>query len=78
MYDATVMHIVEGLRPSGGGELEITDVNNAYLREGALHYGTLQGSWTDVGTPQTLALPNRLPADIRLDLFETRDHRRSG
>ena len=78
MYDAAVMRIVEGLRPSGRGELEITDVNNAYLRDGALHYGILQGWWTDAGTPQSLALANRLAADIRLDLFETSDHHRSG
>ena len=76
MYDAAAMRYVEGLRPSARAELEITDVNNAYLRAGRLHYGILNGWWTDAGTLPSLALANRLAAEQRLDLFETStDHR---
>ncbi|MBI2885485.1 MAG: NTP transferase domain-containing protein [Candidatus Omnitrophica bacterium] len=54
MYDPSVFEIIRTLRPSGRGELEITDVNNAYLRAGDLAYDTLQGWWTDAGLPETL------------------------
>ncbi|MBM4117458.1 spore coat protein [bacterium] len=50
IYDGRVFEIIRGLRPSGRGELEITDVNNAYLREGTLRYEVLAGWWTDAGT----------------------------
>jgi glucose-1-phosphate thymidylyltransferase len=54
MYDAKVFDIVRTLKPSGRGELEITDVNNAYLRAGTLSYDLLDGWWTDAGLPETL------------------------
>jgi glucose-1-phosphate thymidylyltransferase len=62
MYDAEVFGIVRGLRPSGRGELEITDVNNAYLREGAMAYETLDGWWTDAGTFDSLLRAGNLAA----------------
>ena len=43
MYDATVFDKVKQLVPSGRGELEITDVNNAYIGEGTMTYAHLQG-----------------------------------
>ena len=46
--------IIRGLRPSGRGELEITDVNNAYLQKGRLDSYTLDGWWTDAGTFDSL------------------------
>jgi glucose-1-phosphate thymidylyltransferase len=49
MYDPHVFDIIRTLRPSGRGELEITDVNNAYLRRGQLHYDILDGWWADAG-----------------------------
>ena len=49
MYDPNVFDIIRTLRPSGRGELEITDVNNAYLRRGQLHYDILDGWWADAG-----------------------------
>ncbi len=49
MYDANVFDIIRTLKPSGRGELEITDVNNAYLRRGQLHYDILDGWWADAG-----------------------------
>ena len=54
LYDAQVFDIIRTLRPSGRGELEITDVNNAYLRRGQMAYDILEGWWTDAGLPETL------------------------
>jgi glucose-1-phosphate thymidylyltransferase len=53
-YDAGVFDIVRTLRPSGRGELEITDVNNVYLRQGQLACDVLDGWWTDAGTFDSL------------------------
>ena len=49
MYDATVFDIVRTLVPSGRGELEITDVNNEFIRRGLMEYDVLQGFWGDAG-----------------------------
>jgi glucose-1-phosphate thymidylyltransferase len=49
-YDSTVFEIIRTLRPSGRGELEITDVNNCYLQKGQLACDILEGWWTDAGT----------------------------
>ena len=54
MYDEKVFDIVKTLKPSGRGEMEITDVNNAYLRDNELYYDILDGWWTDCGLPETL------------------------
>jgi glucose-1-phosphate thymidylyltransferase len=54
MYDATVFDKVRTLVPSRRGELEITDVNNAYIREGAMTFDFLKGWWTDAGTFDSL------------------------
>jgi len=54
MYDATVFEIIRTLVPSGRGELEITDVNNAYIKAGTLKMDILDGWWTDAGTFQSL------------------------
>jgi glucose-1-phosphate thymidylyltransferase len=59
-YDAGVFDFVRGLRPSARGELEITDVNVAYLRQGALRYDVFDGWWTDAGTFESIALANQL------------------
>lgn len=53
-YDCRVFEIIDRLEPSGRGELEITDVNNAYLERGELSYGILDGWWTDAGTFESL------------------------
>jgi glucose-1-phosphate thymidylyltransferase len=50
MYDGSVFDKVKKLAPSGRGELEITDVNNAYIAEGTMTLLCLEGWWTDVGT----------------------------
>lgn len=50
MYDAEVWRIIDTLRPSGRGELEITDVNNAYIRAGRMTYEIVKGWWGDAGS----------------------------
>jgi glucose-1-phosphate thymidylyltransferase len=62
MYDSQVFDIVRTLRPSGRGELEITDVNNRYLEKGELEYDLLKGYWTDAGTFDSLLRANLLVA----------------
>ncbi|MBI4354284.1 MAG: NTP transferase domain-containing protein [Candidatus Omnitrophica bacterium] len=54
MYDEQVFDIIKTLKPSGRGELEITDVNNAYIQRGQMAYDILEGWWTDAGLPETL------------------------
>ncbi|PIE33522.1 spore coat protein [candidate division KSB3 bacterium] len=62
LYDNTVFEIIETLKPSARGELEITDVNNAYIEQGAMTYGILDGWWTDAGTFESLLRANTLVA----------------
>ncbi len=54
MFDETVFDKVRKLVPSGRGELEITDVNNAYIGEGSMEFSFLDGWWTDAGTFSSL------------------------
>ncbi|HEV8540573.1 MAG TPA: sugar phosphate nucleotidyltransferase, partial [Nitrospiraceae bacterium] len=61
-YDARVFQIIKTLKPSGRGELEITDVNNAYIEAGQLTWDVLDGWWTDAGTIESLLLANQLVA----------------
>jgi glucose-1-phosphate thymidylyltransferase len=70
MYDAQVFDVVRTLKPSGRGELEITDVNNWYLRRGELMCEILDGWWTDAGTVASLHRAGNLVAETganRLD-----------
>ncbi|MEW5764824.1 MAG: sugar phosphate nucleotidyltransferase [Acidobacteriota bacterium] len=62
VYDAQVFDLIRTLKPSARGELEITDVNNAYIQMGRLGYEFLQGWWTDAGTFDSLAHANTLVA----------------
>nr|AFK65487.1 glucose-1-phosphate thymidylyltransferase [Paenibacillus mucilaginosus K02] len=64
MFDSSVFSIVKTLKPSGRGELEITDVNNAYIANGTLTYDILQGWWTDAGTHASLAKANELAQEL--------------
>ena len=61
-YRPGVFEIIHTLQPSGRGELEITDVNNAFIRRGSLRSEELEGWWTDAGTFESLALANQLVA----------------
>jgi len=67
MYDSEVFEIIKTLKPSWRGELEITDVNNAYIKKGTLTYNILKGWWTDAGTPESLFRANELCKNIILD-----------
>lgn len=64
MYDSRVFDIIRTLKPSARGELEITDVNNAYIEAGELTYNVMDGWWTDAGTHASLAKANELAQDI--------------
>jgi glucose-1-phosphate thymidylyltransferase len=63
LYDATVFEKIRRLKPSGRGELEITDVNNFYIEEKSLTYEILRGWWTDAGTFESLLRANTLAAE---------------
>ncbi|HZE73263.1 MAG TPA: sugar phosphate nucleotidyltransferase [Pyrinomonadaceae bacterium] len=62
MYDGEVYDIIRTLKPSGRGELEITDVNNAYIERGEMTWEELQGWWTDAGTFESLQHASNLVA----------------
>jgi glucose-1-phosphate thymidylyltransferase len=66
MFDETVFAKVRTLVPSGRGELEITDVNNAYIREGTMTHHFLEGWWTDAGTFESLLRAANLVAETAL------------
>ncbi len=72
LYDSKVFDIVKKLVPSGRGELEITDVNNAYIKLGQLTYDMLPGWWSDAGTPDSYARANQWAKDIDYSSFEVR------
>ncbi|MEK3825523.1 sugar phosphate nucleotidyltransferase [Paenibacillus sp. FSL K6-1558] len=65
MFDSKVFQIIDTLKPSARGELEITDVNNAYIQNNQLTFDILQGWWTDAGTHASLAKANELSQDIQ-------------
>jgi glucose-1-phosphate thymidylyltransferase len=62
MYDASVFRIVKNLKPSARGELEITDVNNVYIRRGQMYYNLIEGWWGDAGS----SMDGLLDANIRV------------
>jgi len=59
-YDGEVFDIIRQLKPSGRGELEITDVNNWYIQKRQLSCDFLEGWWTDAGTFESLVRANEL------------------
>ena len=65
LYDGTVFEKVRKLVPSRRNELEITDVNNAYIKEGTMSYSFLDGWWTDAGTFESLLRAANLVAETR-------------
>ena len=62
MYDEKVFDIIKTLKPSRRGELEITDVNNAYIKKGQMEFGFLKSFWTDAGAFDSLLRANDLVA----------------
>ena len=63
LYDERVWNVIHDLEPSDRGELEITDVNNWYIRDGSMSYEVLEGWWTDAGTFESLYLASSLVAE---------------
>ena len=62
MYDQRVFDIIKTLKPSGRGEMEITDVNNAYIQTGEMSCSVLRGWWSDCGTFESLQRASSLVA----------------
>jgi glucose-1-phosphate thymidylyltransferase len=62
MFDPEVYNIIRTLKPSGRGELEITDVNNAYINRAEMTWEELEGWWTDAGTFESLLHASNLVA----------------
>jgi len=73
LYDGTVFDKVRQLVPSKRGELEITDVNNAYIREGTMTFAHLDGWWTDAGTFDSLLRASNLVAKTNPRAAEEED-----
>jgi glucose-1-phosphate thymidylyltransferase len=65
LYDSKVFDYCRDLKPSARGELEITDVNNAYLATGSLRYDFIDGFWTDAGQFDSLFHASQLIAEQR-------------
>lgn len=63
LYDEKVFEVIKTLKPSGRGELEITDVNNYYVRKSMMTYTKLDGFWTDAGTIESLYRASTLIKD---------------
>ena len=59
-YDSQIFDIIRTLKPSGRGELEITDVNNFYVKQGTMTYDFFKGNWTDAGTFESLNTANQI------------------
>ena len=71
MYDGEVYDIIRTLKPSGRGELEITDVNNAYIERGEMTWEELEGWWTDAGTFESLLRASNLVAETGANKIES-------
>jgi len=70
MYDGEVFDIIRTLKPSGRGELEITDVNNAYIKREQMTWEELDGWWTDAGTFESLLRATNLVAQTGANKME--------
>jgi len=70
IYDNQVYDIIRTLRPSNRGELEITDVNNAYIERGKMTWEELEGWWTDAGTFESLLRASNLVAETGANKLE--------
>jgi glucose-1-phosphate thymidylyltransferase len=64
MFDSSVFDVIKTLEPSNRGELEITDVNNAYIERENLTYEVLNGWWTDAGTHESFDRANNLASGL--------------
>ena len=73
MYDSRVFEIIKTLKPSGRGELEITDVNNAYIDRQEMSWAQLEGWWTDAGTFESLLKASNLVAQSGANNMELKN-----
>jgi glucose-1-phosphate thymidylyltransferase len=73
MYDSGVYEIIRTLKPSGRGELEITDVNNAYIDRDEMTWEELKGWWTDAGTFESLLRASNLVAETGANKMELKN-----
>lgn len=73
LYDSAVYEIIRTLKPSGRNELEITDVNNAYIERGEMTWEELNGWWTDAGTFESLLRASNLVAETGANKLELED-----
>lgn len=64
IYDRAVFEIIKNQKPSSRGELEITDVNNAYVEKGLMKWEKIEGEWTDAGTFDSLHKANNIAAQV--------------
>jgi glucose-1-phosphate thymidylyltransferase len=70
LYDPRVFQIIKTLKPSERGELEITDVNNWFIKDGSMSYEVLPGWWTDAGTFESLHRASTLVKEGGANLME--------
>ncbi len=68
IYDSRVFDIIRTLKPSGRGELEITDVNNEYIRMEEMKFSVLQGFWSDAGTFESLFRASELARHMKFGI----------
>jgi glucose-1-phosphate thymidylyltransferase len=73
MYDSDVFEAIRTLKPSGRGELEITDVNNIYIERDEMTWDELEGWWTDAGTFESLLHASNLVAQTGANKLELKD-----
>jgi glucose-1-phosphate thymidylyltransferase len=78
MYDERVFEIIRVLEPSGRGELEITDVNNAYIERDEMTWDVLQGWWSDAGTFESLLYASNLVAETGANNLELENAAEAG
>jgi glucose-1-phosphate thymidylyltransferase len=78
MYDARVFEIIRVLKPSGRGELEITDVNNAYIERDEMAWDALDGWWSDAGTFESLLHASNLVAETGANNLELKNAAEAG
>lgn len=73
MYDSRVFDIIKTLKPSRRGELEISDVNNSYIRRGELKYQVLDGWWADAGESHDALLRANILLGDKHEKFRSKD-----
>ena len=75
VYDNKVFNYIKNLTPSDRGELEITDVNNFYVRDGLMSCQVLQSWWSDAGTFDSLLKASTLVANKKMCECEPKDNK---